>query len=337
MAPFDRSEVLDQKEVDELLGVLGNEMVEAELPNQHTPTGAQTTPTGAQTYKVGLEERIVRKRMPAMETINEHFTRSFKSNIFHFMRQPLEVTYEQMKVVQYASFSHNIALPASISVIHIHPLRGTALIVIDAQLIFLLIDSLFGGNGSLQTKVEGREFTYTENRIIQRILEVIFESYLNAWKPIHVISLEKVRSETNFRFINVATPNEVVLWSSFRVDLPHGTGLVHICIPYTMVEPIRDVLYKAPSSVSKRDPHWAKLLSSQLQAADVGLCVTLATKKMNLGEVVKLKKGDIIPIDLAQEVPVKIKGITLMVAKYGTFNGHYALKVQKMLNPAKQQ
>jgi flagellar motor switch protein FliM len=212
------------------------------------------------------------------------------------------------------------------------PLRGTALMVFDPTLVFLVVDNMFGGDGRFHTRVEGRDFTQTEQRIIQRILHIVFETYAKSWEPVYPIEFEYLRSEMNTQFANIATPNEVVVVTTFNVELGPANGEIHFCMPYSMVEPIRDLLTSPlQGEVLGADKRWVKLMTQQVQAAQIEIVADLATTDMRLGEVLNMKVGDVIPISMDDAIEAKVDGVPVMLCKYGLFNGQYALRVEKLL------
>jgi len=226
-------EILSQDEVDALLkGVLGESEDE----------GAQEEDTGVRSYDIGKQERIVRGRMPTLEIINERFARMFRIGLFNFMRRSAEISVSPVKVLKYSEFVRNLVVPTNLNLVRFKPLRGTALFIFDPNLVFLIVDNLFGGDGRFHMRVEGRDFTPTEQRVIQRLLEVALVEYKKSWDPVHPLDFEYVRSEMNPQFANVATPSEVVVVTTFNVELGDGGGDFHVCTPYAMIEPIRDLL-----------------------------------------------------------------------------------------------
>ena len=196
-----KEEFLSQEEIDALLKGVTNEVDEE-------PVAAD--PSGVRTYNLGSQERIVRGRMPTLEIINERFARNWRLGLFNFMRRNAEISVGPVKVQKYSEFIRNLVVPAAINLVHVKPLRGTALFVFDPNLIFLVVDNLFGGDGRFHMRVEGRDFTDVEQRIIQRMLQLMFDHYAKAWQPIYPIEFEQLRMEMHTEFANVATPNEVV-------------------------------------------------------------------------------------------------------------------------------
>lgn len=314
---------LSQDEVDALLkGVDGDQ--DDDGPDIDTST--------ARDYNLATQERIVRGRMPTLEIINERFARLLRIDLFNFLRRAVEVSVGPVRITKYSDFIRNLVVPTNLNLIYMKPLRGTALMVIDPTLVFLVVDNMFGGDGRFHTRVEGRDFTLTEQRIIQRILNIVFECYSKSWEPVYPIEFEYIRSEMNTQFANIATPNEVVVVTTFNIELGTASGEMHFCIPYSMVEPIRDMLTSAlQGEVLGADKRWVKLMTQQVQAAEVEIVADLATTHMQLGDVLNMQVGDVIPLRIDDAIEAKVDGVPVMLCKYGLFNGQYALRVEKLL------
>lgn len=314
---------LSQEEVDALLkGTIDeNEVVQEEEKG------------GVRSYNLATQERIVRGRMPTFEIINERFARLFRIGLFNFMRRTVDIAVGPVKVIKFSEFIRNLVVPTNLNMVHMKPLRGTALLVFDPDLIFLIVDNLFGGDGRYHTRVEGRDFTQTEQRIIQRLLGVVFEEYEKSWKSVYPIQFEYLRSEMNPQFATIATPNEVVVTVSFDIDMGNKGGGLHVCIPYSMVEPIRDTLYSAlQGDHLEVDKRWIKSLSQQVQGAEVELIANIGHTKVTFEQILSMQAGDIIPLEIPKSISVCVDGVPVMDCRYGTMNGHYALRVNSMIS-----
>ena len=312
---------LSQEEVDALLkGVAGD--TEEAPPEQDEST--------VKTYDLGRQERIVRGRMPTLELINERFARYLRIGLFSYMHRSAGVSVGPIKVQKYSEFIRNLVVPTNLNLVQAKPLRGTGLIVFDPNLVFLIVDNMFGGDGRFHTRVEGRDFTATEQRIIQGILGVVFEEYQKAWAPVYPLNFEYVRSEMNTQFANIATPSEVVVSVTFTIELSGTTAEMHFGLPYSMVEPIRDILYSTMhSEQASSDKRWTGTLTRQLQSAEVELVATLGRADVPFGDIVKMTVGDIIPITIDPQVPVAVNGVPVAACRYGMRNGQYALKIER--------
>jgi flagellar motor switch protein FliM len=314
---------LSQEEVDALLKGVNGDQDENREPEDSS---------GVRPYNLATQERIVRGRMPTLEIINERFARLLRIGLFNFLHRSAEVSIGPVRVSKYSEFIRNLVVPTNLNLVHMKPLRGTALMVFDPNLVFLLVDNLFGGDGRFHTRVEGRDFTQTEQRIIQRILDIVFETYAKSWEPVYPVEFEYIRSEMNTQFANIATPNEVVVATTFTIELGPVSGEMHFCTPYSMIEPIRDILTSSlQGETLEMDKRWIRLMTQQIQTAEVEIIVDLGVAKSSLGKILNMKVGDVIPIAVPATVEAKVDGVPVMECTYGKLNGQYALRVEKLI------
>ena len=317
------NDFLSQDEVDALLeGVADDE----EPLNPEVPDG------GARPYSLGKQERIVRGRMPALEIINDRFARLLKSGLFNFVRRSPEISVGPVKLVQYSEFVRNLTVPTNLNVARMRPLRGSCLFVFDPSLVFAVVDNMFGGDGRFQTRGEGRDFTPTEQRIIRKLLEVVFDGLQKSWASVHPLAFEYVRSESHTQFASIATPSEIVVTSTFNIELGDAGGQLQICIPYSAIEPIRDAL-DAPNRGDSPGPdeRWMRMLSTQVQLAEVELVAQFAKIPATLERVMQMKVGDVLDLEAPRAVQAAVDGVPVFECKYGSQNGHYALRVERVL------
>ncbi|GGE84791.1 flagellar motor switch protein FliM [Massilia psychrophila] len=314
---------LSQEEVDALLKGVNGDQDDVSVPEDTS---------GVRTYNLATQERIVRGRMPTLEIINERFARLLRVGLFNFLRRSAEVSVGSVRVSKYSEFIRNLVVPTNLNLVHMKPLRGTALMVFDPGLVFLLVDNLFGGDGRFHTRVEGRDFTQTEQRIILRILDIVFDAYTKSWEPVFPVEFEYIRSEMNTQFANIATPNEVVVSSTFTVELGSVSGQIHFCMPYSMIEPIRDALTSSlQGEALEVDKRWIRLMTQQIQIAEVELVAVLGTGRASFDDILNMKVGDIIPITVPEQIQATVDNVPVMDCTYGVLNGQYALKVEKLL------
>jgi len=315
---------LTQDEVDSLLKGVNGEADDVK---------AVVDPSVVRSYDLATQERIVRGRMPTLELINERFARLFRIGLFNFLRRRAEVAAGTVRVTKYSDFLRHLVVPTNLNMILIKPLRGTALIVIDPDLVFLIVDNFFGGDGRFQTRVEGRDFTQTEMRTIQRTLTIIFEAYTKSWETIYPIELEYIRSEMHTQFANVATPNEVVVAITFTLEIGTASGQMHMCIPYSMIEPIRDILTSSLQAESlTQDLRWVQIMKNKIQGAEVEVVANLCTTPSSFRKILKMNVGDILPLDISETVELKVDDVTIMECSYGQINGQYALSIEKLIH-----
>ena len=248
------------------------------------------------------------------------------------MRRSAEVLIDGVRVQKFSDFLREVVVPTNFNVMSVRPLRGSGLIVCDPTLVFAVIDALFGGAGKYHTRIEGRDFSPTEQRIITRLVDVITSEYKRAWHGVYPLELEYQRSEMQPQFANVATPSEIVVATSFTLEIGDASGTIHFCIPYATLEPIRDVLYSTIQGDSAEpDRRWVKLMTQQIQAAQVELVAELGYAPATVEQLLALQAGDFIELDLKPAIQAKVSGVPVIDCHYGISNGRYALKVDQLL------
>ncbi|ODU08599.1 MAG: flagellar motor switch protein FliM [Rubrivivax sp. SCN 71-131] len=318
-------QILSQDEVDALLqGITGESQ---KLEQEELPQG------GVRDYNLANQERIVRGRMPTLEVINERFARNIRIGLFNLIRKSPEVAIGGIKVQKFSAFLRDIVVPTNFNLVSVRPLRGSGLIVCDPNLVFAVIDSLFGGVGKFHTRIEGRDFSATELRVILRLVECIIAEYRRAWQGIYPLELDYQRSEMQPQFANIATPSEIVVSTHFTLEIGETSGAVHFCIPYSTLEPIRDVLYSTiQGDATEPDRRWVNLLKQQIQAAEVDLVAELGTAPATVEQLLAFKPGDFVELDLDPRIQAKIDGVPVFDCHYGTRNGRYAIKIEQLLS-----
>ena len=315
---------LSQAEVDALL-----EGVTGESPKDVEPAALKGE---VRPYDMSSQERIVRGRMPTMEIVNERFARNLRLALFNFIRRTPEVSIGSIAVQRYGAFLRELAVPTNFNIVAVRPLRGNGLIVCEPALIFGVIDTLYGGSGKFQTRIEGRDFSTTEHRVIKRLVDVIIEEYKKAWKGIYPIELEYQRSEMQPQFANIATPSEIVISTSFQLEIGEIAGSIHFCLPYATLEPIRDVLYSSTQGDSMEvDRRWVNLLTREIQAVEITMVAELARTSTTVEQLLAMRAGDFIELEREPRIQAKVDGVPLFECQYGTHNAKYAIRIDKSL------
>ena len=292
------NDLLSQDEIDALLHGVDSGAVSTEPE--------PVDPGTARTYDFASQDRIIRGRMPTLEMVNERFVRLWRIGLFNLIR--------------------------------FKPLRGMGLIVFEPKLVFTVVDNFFGGDGRYPTRIEGREFTPTEMRVIQLLLKQTFTDLVEAWAPVMDVEFEYINSEINPHFANIVTPREYVVVSRFHVELEGGGGEIHVTLPYSMLEPIRELLDAGiQSDRIDRDESWNSTLREQLMLAEVTVSSVLAQKRIDLRQLTRLKVGDILPIELPSSVPVCVEDIPVFTGEFGLSNGRNAVKIVQTRPPGAPQ
>ena len=314
------SDLLSQDEIDALLhGV--DEVEEEDVEESEMSSSAIE-------YDFSSQDRIVRGRMPTLEMVNERFARHMRVSLFNMMRRSAEVSINGIQMIKFGEYIHTLFVPTSLNMVRFRPLKGTGLITMEARLVFILVDNFFGGDGRYHAKIEGREFTPTERRIIQMLLKIIFEDYKEAWGPVMDVSFEYLDSEVNPAMANIVSPTEVVVISSFHIELDGGGGDFHVALPYSMLEPIRELLDAGVQSDKEdTDLRWSKALRDEILDVKVQLTTHMLDLELPLETIMNMKNGDIIPIDMPEYITVLIEGLPTFRSKLGRSRENIALQI----------
>ncbi|HEY5758787.1 MAG TPA: flagellar motor switch protein FliM [Steroidobacter sp.] len=317
------SDILNQDEIDALLHGVDSGAVKTEAP---------VAPGEARNYDFSNQVRIVRGRMPTLEMINERFARLFRISLFNLLRRTPEVAVAPVKMLKFSEYVHSLHVPTNLNLVKIMPLRGTGLIVLDPKLVFTTVDNFFGGNGRY-AKIEGREFTATEQRIIHMLLKHVFADLKEAWSHVQRLDIEYVNSEINPHFANIVSPTEIVVITSFHVELDGGGGDIHITMPYAMIEPLRELLDAGVASDRvEHDERWVSALKEEMEDADVELSTLLGRSKLTMRQLMDMKPGDILPCDFTGRATVMAEDVPIFRGKFGVSNGQQAVQIEERIS-----
>lgn len=312
-------EVLSQDEVDALVNGVKDGAVDTDV----APDNDDYKP-----LDFANQARIVRSQFPVLARIHERFSKKLSSSIYNLLSREPEIEAVDPEVIKFGELIATQALPTALNVFRFHPLRGKAIFVLDSKLVFTLVENYFGGDGRYQSEIEEREFTMTEQRIIRVVLDMVYSNLTEAWKPIMPVEIESIGDEMNPQLLNAASPEDMMVISKFIVRFDEIEGNLYIVIPYGMLEPIREQLdLGAARTDDEIDPNWVRSLREEVLDAPLEISSTLAETEVDLREVMNMKAGDIIPIELPEVVTVSVGGIPSFRAKYGMSRDKCALKI----------
>ena len=322
-----QDDLLSQEEIDALLkGVSGEE----ESSGGNGADDARVRP-----YNPATQHRVIRERLHALDIINERFARHFRMGLFNLLRRSADITVESVRYLSYSEFSRNVPVPTNINMIAMKPLRGSALIVFPPALVFMVVDNLFGGDGRFLTRSEGREFTNTEQRIIMRLLHLAIDAYAESWKSVYPLEISYLRSEMQSKFANITnSPNEIVVNTSFNIEVGSLSSKFQICMPYAMIEPLRDLLSNPLNDSHHDDGTWKRRMAGEIRQSEVELVADFASIPTRIAHVMALKEGDILPLELPETVIARVDGVPVMECEYGSQHEQRALRVLRMIDHA---
>jgi flagellar motor switch protein FliM len=319
------NDILSQDEVDALLGGVDDGAID-------TSSDEDAFDGEARPFDFNNQERIVRGRLPTLEMINERFARYFRVSFFNLLRKSPEITVNGIQMVKFNEYVQTLFVPTSLSMIKMSPLRGTGLIMLDPKLVFVLVDNFFGGDGTIHAKIEGREFTSTELRVIEKVVHICFEDLVKAWAPVMSVDFNYHNHEVNPAMASIVSPTEVIVVSNFHVELDGGGGDIHIVYPYSMIEPIRTLLDAGvQSDHGDIDERWAILLKEELMHARINMQALFLEKQLPLSDLINFKAGDIIPIDMPEQVMMLAEDMPIIRGQFGEHQGNAAIKVEEVV------
>ncbi|MDL4861241.1 flagellar motor switch protein FliM [Halomonas elongata] len=322
-----QDDLLSQDEIDALLkGVSGDDEA----------TGSGGSAPKVRPFDPASQHRIIRERLHTLDIINERFARHFRMGLFNLIRRSADITVDSVRYQSYSEFSRNVPVPTNINMIAMKPLKGSALIVFPPNLVFMVVDNLFGGDGRFLTKSEGREFTNTEQRIIQRMLRLAIEAYSDSWRSVYPLEISFLRSEMQAKFANITnSPNEIVVNTNFNLEVGNLASSFQICMPYSMIEPLRDLLINPLSDGHQdQDSTWTRRMAGEIRHSTVELVADFADLPSRIADVTALEVGDILPLELPETVTAKVDGVPVMECEYGSQHGQRALRVLRLFDHA---
>ncbi|MEZ9440808.1 flagellar motor switch protein FliM [Vibrio atlanticus] len=318
------TDLLSQDEIDALLhGVDDVEDVEDVL---------ETESDNTVNFDFSSQDRIVRGRMPTLELINERFARHMRISLFNMLRKTAEVSINGVQMMKFGEYQNTLYVPTSLNMVRFRPLKGTALITMEARLVFILVENFFGGDGRFHAKIEGREFTPTERRIIQLLLKIVFEDYKEAWSPVMGVEFEYLDSEVNPSMANIVSPTEVIVVSSFHIEVDGGGGDFHVVMPYSMVEPIRELLDAGvQSDKMETDVRWSSALRDEIMDVPVNFRVNLLEQDISLRDLMELRPGDVIPMNMPENATMFVEELPTYRVKMGRSGEKLAVQISEKI------
>lgn len=329
------SQVLSQSEVDALLAAVSEgEIAQGEESGGGGGSGNVTAEDKVVVvYDLTSQDRIIRGRLPQLDVIYEKFMRSFRVSLSSALRKIATLTHASTDFLKFGEFINTLPMPTCMSVLRFNNLRGSALFVIESKLAYALVDSFFGGADRPYTKIEGKDFTPIELQIIQKVVGLALEDLEGAWASVEKIDASFVRTEINPQFVGIVPPTDIVIASTFDVELENANGTITLVIPYSTIEPIKQKLssgFQVESDQTDKKM-WTKIIRSQLMETNINIKVNLGETEITLNDLMSLKKGDVIPLDQDSkgEFDVEIENVPKFKAFYGIHHGTVAVQVTR--------
>ena len=338
------NQVLSQSEVDALLAAVSDGDVGTTDNSGGGGAGAvSASKSGAAkddrvvvTYDLTSQDRIIRGRLPQLEVIYEKFMRAFRVSLSSALRKIASLTLASTDFLKFGEFINTLPMPTCMTVLRFATLRGSALFVIESKLAYALVDSFFGGADRPYTKIEGKDFTQIELSIVKKVVDLAIEDLENAWSSVEKIGCSFVRTEVNPQFVGIVPPTDVVIASTFDVELENANGTITIVIPYSTIEPIKQKLSSGFQVESDQTDKklWTTIIRDQLLETDCNLKVNLGETEIKLKDLMGLQVGDVIPLDQDStgEFNVQVEGVSKFKGYYGIHHGTVAVQVTRTID-----
>ena len=319
-------QVLSQNEVDALLNAVSDGRSDNDAKSK------EEAKSNIFEYDLANQDRIIRGRMPTLDIIHDRFIRLFRVSLSAALRKVSNISVNSSGPIKFGEFMNSLPLPSCLNIIKIEPLRGTAVIVLESKLLYALVDSLFGGADVPYTKIEGKDFTPIEIKVARRIVMSAIEDLEKAWAPVFPISIQYLRTEINPQFVAIVPPSDVVISTTFDVELEKMSGTIKIAIPYSTLEPIKSKLSVGFQNEQLEVDHiWINRIKNQIMNVNTNVSAQLGNCWISMEDILNLKKGDILLLDKDADkaIDIKIENVLKFQGVPGVSKGNKAVKISE--------
>lgn len=324
------NQVLSQSEVDALLSAVSDNRVDSE----DIGTTGSGMDSGVVQYDLANQDRIIRGRMPTLDIIHDRFIRLFRVTLSNQLRKMANLSVNSTGPLKFSEFMNSLPLPSCLNILRLDPLRGAAVIVIESKLLYALVDSFFGGNDVPYTKIEGKDFTQIEIKIARRVVLSAIDDLEKAWEPVYPLKIGYSRTEINPQFVAVVPPSDVVIATTFDVELEKVSGTIKIVVPYATLEPIKSKLSVGfQSEQLEVDYIWIHRIKEQLMKTNANIQIKLGEADISIADLLNLAPGDIIQLetDATRPLDVLVESIPKFRCIPGVLKGQRAVKIVESL------
>lgn len=322
------ADILSQSEIDELLTALN--AGEIDVNQIHSITNEKKV----RTFDFRRPSKFAKDHLKALRMIHDHYARQVTNFLTGYLRTLVQVDVISVEPLAYNDFSNSISNPVILAVMDFSPLSGSILLEIDSSIAFALIDRILGGKGTTIESV--REFTEIEIAIIERIVIQIINFLRESWEHVIPIRPRLERIETNPQFAQILSPNEMVALITFNTKVGQVEGMMNMCIPHIVVEPIVSklstkfwfsVVQKEPTEDSK------EAIQRKIETTFVPLTVVLGRTYITVADFLELQKGDVLPLDtnVNNDLEMLVGDMKKFLVKPGIRKNRVAAKITKVI------
>ena len=286
-------------------------------------------------YDLTNQDRVVRGRMPTLEIIYERFIRLFRMSLSNSLRRIATLSIVSTDLLKFGEFVNTLPIPSCMCIVRFDSLRGSGLLVFESKLAYALVDSFFGGTDRSYSKLNNKEFTRIELTIMRKVMELAIKDMEEAWTPVHKLDISFMRTEVNPQFVGVVPPSDVVVSTTFEVELENASGTITFVIPYATLEPVKQKLNaQFQTEIDRTDREWMAKMEEHIQATEMNVLVNLGNANITVADLVNLNVGDIIPLsqDADGELDVLVEGVPKMKCLLGVSRGNRAIQITRLLD-----
>ncbi len=321
--------VMSQDEVDALLkGVESDQVVsEGEEDEEYDPDDVVS-------FDLTAQDRIIRGRMPTLEIIHDRFVRLFRLTLSNTLRRVVDINVRSTELIKFGEFIKTMSVPTSMNLFRMTPLRGNAMIVFETKLVFSLVEMFFGAGVETEAKTEGRDFTEIESRMIKRVIISALEDLQTSWRPVFPVQINYSRTEINPQFVSIVPQSEIVIVVTFDIEIGRTPMAITICVPYSMIEPIRTRLNAGfQSEQDEKDNTWSNRFKQNLQNVDIELIAKLGEMNISVRDFLNLQKDDVLYLEHETKDPisVEVNGVKKFTGFQGSYKGHKAINIEELI------
>ena len=327
--------ILSQEEIDALVRGVDEGKVEIHPVKPETADASDASePSRVVPYDFASQDQLIHGRMPSLDIINDRFAKLFRSSLFSALHKVIDVEPKGIQFVKFGDFINALPVPSSLHIFKMDPLRGHAIVVLESKLIFTLLDVFLGGSGKTTYKVDGREFTAFESRLILKVVNMVFKDLQEAWDPVYSITFQYVRGEVNPQYATIVVPSDLVLLISFGVELEQPSGTITFCVPYSLIKPIKSALYgRFQGEAQEVDQKWMDRLWDRIKGVEFEIAVELGKRQISVRDLLSLKVGDTLSLEKESSEPLvaKVQGVPKFLGRAGIYGANKAIQIENRI------
>lgn len=318
-------QILSQEEIDALFSSMNKGEVDLE-PDEQKEAGK-----AIESYDLISKRTMLHHKFHALVEIYDRFTFLLQTSISSALQKSFEINFVSTEMVRYEDFIAAFSSPVGLNTFKINPLIGSGLLVIEQKLVFSLIDCMFSGDGT--PLVQQRDFTLIEKRMLAKFAGMVLSSFEEAWDIVYSVHISLEATETRPDFVHIASNEDLMLMVVFSVQWNNFSGNIHICIPYLMLQPIKDKLSATYLRGKNMENAWRDQFIRLLQDAETCVIGELGKNQVTIRDLLNFELYDVIGLDTGPEdtITIKVEGIAKYKGFPGVVNGNRAVQISTIL------